>query len=294
MAESILRYYELFRPDAVWVSADTWISAEAMGAKVGASDPDQPVGGIGEPLVQTAADIERLPDPVVATQGRYGLMLDALRRVVQEVGKEVFVVACFDQYPFSLAAALMGVSQIMLKVLDDPPFVQALMERCLPFARAYGKALSDAGADLLSGGDSPAGLLGPELYEQVALPFEKRLVNALKSDTNKPVSLHICGNTTAILRQMGGSGADVIEFDHEVDPGIACHEVDSRIALWGNLDPVRLLLQGTPEQVALATRKVLAAMKAGGRSNFVLSSGCTLAVDTPQENLRALLTPVSG
>ena len=31
MAESILRYYDRFKPDAVWLSADTWVSAEAMG-----------------------------------------------------------------------------------------------------------------------------------------------------------------------------------------------------------------------------------------------------------------------
>jgi MtaA/CmuA family methyltransferase len=265
-----------------------------MGAKVGASDPNQPFGGIGEPLVKTAADMDRLPDVDVNTQGRYPLMLDALRRVVREVGKDVFVVACFDQYPFSLAAALMGVNQIMLKVLDDPPFVQALMERCLPFALAYGRALSDAGADLLSGGDSPAGLLGPELYEQIALPFEKRLIASLKTATGKPVSLHICGNATAFLRQMATSGTDVIEFDHAVDPGTACREVDSRVALWGNLDPVRLLMQGQPDQVTAAVRNLLEEMKTNHRSNFVLSSGCTLAVETPYENLKALISVPSS
>jgi uroporphyrinogen decarboxylase len=294
LADSILRYYEHFKPDAVWLSADTWVSAEAMGAKVGASDPNQPFGGIGEPLVQTAADIDRLPDVDVNTQGRYPLMLDALRRVVREVGKDVFVVACFDQYPFSLAAALMGVNQIMLKVLDDAPFVQALMERCLPFALAYGRALSDAGADLLSGGDSPAGLLGPELYEQIALPFEKRLIAPLKTATGKPISLHICGNASALLRQMAASGADVIEFDHAVDPAIVCRVLDSRVALWGNLDPVRLLMQGQPGQVTAAARKLLEEIKANHRSNFVLSSGCTLAVETPHENLKALISAPSS
>ena len=34
LAESVVRYYEEFRPDAIWVSADTWVTAEAMGAAV--------------------------------------------------------------------------------------------------------------------------------------------------------------------------------------------------------------------------------------------------------------------
>lgn len=100
LADSVIRYYERFRPDAVWLSADTWVSAEAMGARVGASDDNQPFGGIGEPLVQTAADIDRIPNPDVGSQGRYPLMLEALTRIVERLGKEVFIVACFDQYPF--------------------------------------------------------------------------------------------------------------------------------------------------------------------------------------------------
>jgi hypothetical protein len=34
LADSVLRYCERFHPDAVWLSADTWVTAEAMGAEV--------------------------------------------------------------------------------------------------------------------------------------------------------------------------------------------------------------------------------------------------------------------
>ena len=37
------------------------------------------------------------------------------------------------------------------------------------------------------------------------------------------------------------------------------------------------------------TRQALAAVKAAGHRRFVLSSGCTLAVEAPQANLDALL-----
>ena len=144
-------------------------------------------------------------------------MLDALQRVVAALGRDVFVVACFDQYPFSLAAALMGINEIMLKLVDDPPFVEALMQRCMDYGLAYGRALAGAGANMLSGGDSPAGLIGPRLYREVALPFEKRLIAGLKSVTGKPVSLHICGDGTPILADMALSGANVLEVDHKVN-----------------------------------------------------------------------------
>ncbi len=294
LAESVLRYYERFKPDAVWLSADTWVSAEAMGATVGATDDNQPFGGVGQPLIQSAADIDRIPAPDVGRHGRYPLMLDALSRIVQALGKEVFIVACFDQYPFSLAAALMGINEIMLKVIDDPPFVRALMERCAEYTLAYACALSEGGADLLSGGDSPAGLLGPPLYGEVVLSYERRLIADVKSATGKPVSLHICGNTTSLLPLMKTSGADVLELDHPVDVSMACQTVGPHIALWGNMDPVAILAQGTPGRVAEEAQKILAAVKSCGHRRFVLSSGCTLAVETPHSNLAALIRAVDS
>ena len=289
LAESVIQYYERFRPDAVWVSADTWVSAQAMGARVGATGDDQPFGGIGAPLVQTASDLDRIPSPDGGTQGRYPLMLEALQRIVAALGREVFVVACFDQYPFSLASSLMGLQEIMLKLRDDPPMVEALMERCLEYGLAYGHALSSVGADMLSGGDSPAGLIGPTAYRSLALPFEQRLIAGLKSATHKPVSLHICGHATPILPDMASSGADVLEIDQRVDLPQACRIVGPGIALWGNLDPVAVLAQGSVEQVREAARQAVEIARTCGHRRFVLSSGCTLAVETPAENLAAML-----
>lgn len=288
LADSVIRYHDRFRPDAVWLSADTWVSAEAMGAAVASTGDDQPFGGTGMPLVRTARDIDRILPPDPGVQGRYPLMLEALRRIVEALGKDVFVVACFDQYPFSLAAALLGLQECMLKLADDPAMVNALMERCLEYGVAYARGLSDAGADLLSGGDSPAGLLGPSAYREVALPFEQRLVAAVKAATKKPVSLHVCGNALPILTDMATSGADVLEIDHQVDLTRACRTVGPDVALWGNLDPVGVLAQGSGAEVQRAVWQALDAVKEAGHRRFVLSSGCTLAMETPAGNLDAM------
>ena len=98
LAECVIRYYEQFKPDAIWLSADTWISAGAMGARVGATEDNQPFSGLGQPLVQTVADIDRIPAAHLEL-GRYPVMLEALTRIKYALGKDVFIVACFDQYP---------------------------------------------------------------------------------------------------------------------------------------------------------------------------------------------------
>ena len=180
LADCVMRYYETFRPDAIWLSADTWVTAQAMGAAVAFPTDNQPMAGTGEPCVRSAADIDRIPPPDPGSQGRWPMMLEAMRHLGDALGKDVFIVACFDQYPFSLACALMGIEQVMTALMDDRPMVEALMARCAEYSVAYAAALAEAGADMLSGGDSPAGLIGPRLYREVALPLEQRVIAAVE------------------------------------------------------------------------------------------------------------------
>ena len=289
LADCVVKYYEQFRPDAVWLSADTWVTAEAMGAAVDFPGENQPLGGVGVPRICTAADIDSIPPADPFSQGRFPLMIEALERIRDTIGSEVFIVACFDQFPFSLACALMGIDAAMIKLTEDRPMLTAVMERGLEYGLAYASALAGKGADMLSGGDSPAGLIGPKLYREVAFPFQRRLIEGLTARVSQPVSLHICGNTTPILADMATTGANVLELDHAVDIRQACSVVGEDVAIWGNLDPVSVLAQQSPEGVRRATHHLLQTVRECGQRRFVLSSGCTLATETPPENLRAML-----
>jgi uroporphyrinogen-III decarboxylase len=88
---------------------------------------------------------------------------------------------------------------------------------------------------------------------------------------------------------MAATSADVLEIDHLVDLREACRIVGPDVALWGNLDPVGLLAQSRPERVERIARQTLEVMEECGHRRFVLSSGCTLALETPEANLRAML-----
>jgi len=90
MVDCICRYHERFRPDAVWFSADTWITAEAMGAEVGFPAAGQPMGGTGKTLVNSAADIDRLPAPDPSSLGRMPMMLEAMAKLRQRLGDDGF------------------------------------------------------------------------------------------------------------------------------------------------------------------------------------------------------------
>ena len=290
LSECVIRYYEQFKPDAVWISADTWVTAEAMGAAVAFPDENQPLSGTGEPLVKNRHDIDRISAPDIENQGRFPVMLEALSRTVEQIGQEVFIVGCFDQSPFSLACQLMGMDNAMIALKTDTELLNRVMSRAIEYCIAYGTAMARAGADMLSTGDSPAGLIGSRLYRQFVLPAEQQVFLALKEKTDAFLSLHICGDATDILDDMILSGADVLEIDSLIKMRDACRIVPNQITLWGNLDPVKLLQNGTVKRVRQELNRILNVCRRFHRKKMVLSSGCTLSLDTKAENLSALVS----
>ena len=102
--------------------------------------------------------------------------------------------------------------------------------------------------------------------------------------------LHICGDSTKVLDLYAKTGADVIEVDHKVDLETAKRVIGDRACVIGNVDPVTVLLQGTPERVRAAADECLAAAAGGG--SYILGSGCIVPRITPLENVRAMVEAV--
>ena len=83
---------------------------------------------------------------------------------------------------------------------------------------------------------------------------------------------------------MGQTGAEIVDLDFlsPMDEGRAAMGPDQ--VLLGNIDPVRVLRDGTPESVTAAIAKCFG--QAGPR--YIVSAGCEVARDTPPENVLAL------
>jgi uroporphyrinogen-III decarboxylase len=69
----------------------------------------------------------------------------------------------------------------------------------------------------------------------------------------------------------------------------ACRILGPGVSVWGNLEPVGLLARGGVDDVRRATEALITTMQLTAHRRFVLSSGCTLAVETPPENLEVML-----
>ena len=104
------------------------------------------------------------------------------------------------------------------------------------------------------------------------------------------VRLHICGNTKRILGGIGRLGCDIVDIDFLAPLVKARTEMGEEQTLLGNMDPVRVLRNGTPQDVCAVLEQCHIA--AGER--FIVGAGCEVVRDTPQDNFRALIACAGG
>jgi MtaA/CmuA family methyltransferase len=220
-----------------------------------------------------------VPDP---TAGRMGDRVQAAALFKQRVGDEKLIEGWIEG-PCAEGADLRGINRLMLDFYDDPAFVRDLFEFILDMEVQFAKAQIEAGVDIMGVGDAAASLVGPQIYEEFVFPYEKRMFDALH-EMGAKTRLHICGDINRILEPIGRLGCDFVDVDYMVPVAKAREAMGPDQVLAGNIDPVSVLRNGTPESITAA---IAQCHKEAG-SRYLVGAGCEVPRDTPPENLFAL------
>ena len=221
-----------------------------------------------------------VPDPIGG--GRMHDRVKAAALFKEKVGGELLIEGWIEG-PCAEAADLRGINSLMLDFYDDPAFVRDLFDFILDMETRFAGAQIEAGADLIGIGDAAASLVGPQIYQEFILSYEKKMVDAIHRMGGR-VRLHICGNTSRILKGMGSLGCDFVDLDYMASMAAAREEMGPNVVLAGNIDPVAVLRGGTPDSITEAVAECH--RQAGPR--FMVGAGCEVTRDTPTENLAAL------
>jgi MtaA/CmuA family methyltransferase len=222
----------------------------------------------------------KVPDPLGG--GRMHDRVKAVALLRQRAGHEKLVEGWIEG-PIAEAADLRGINTIMLDLLDDPGFVRDLFDFVIEMELRFARAQVEAGADLIGVGDAAASLVGPELYEEIVWPYEKKMVDGLHA-MGARVRLHICGNTRELLDGIGRLGCEIVDLDYMAPLADAREKMGPNQVLLGNIDPVAALRNGTPESV----RAAIEACHRQAGPRYIVSAGCEVPRDTPPENVRAM------
>jgi uroporphyrinogen decarboxylase len=260
---------------------DLSLEAEAFGATVSFSEDEVPT--VKGRLVTDADEAEALTVPTVGS-GRTGISIEAVRKAVEKITDRPVFADIIG--PFSLAARLLDVTEIMMDCYDDPDMVHIVLEKSTEFLIEYAKAYKSAGAAGIVMAEPVAGLLSPTLEEEFSSPYVKKVVDAVQDD-NFSVIYHNCGdNVPKMLDSILSTGAAAYHFGNAVDmEEDIIAKVPSDTLVMGNIDPAGILRMGNPEKVREATLSLL--KKCSKYPNFLLSSGCDIPPMTPWENIKA-------
>lgn len=258
---------------------DLSVEAEAFGAQIRLSDDEVPV--VLGALLHDCSEVESLAIPALAA-GRLPLYLEAGRLAAAAVTDRPVFAGCIG--PFSLAARLFGMTEIMTEMLMDPDGILQLLEKCTDFLETYVAAFADTGVNGVILAEPAAGLLSPAQCDQFSSDFVRRLVGKVQSE-HFVVILHNCGNNGGQNQSMLSTGAWGLHFGNKNDVSKTLAELPGDVLVMGNIDPAGIFRLGTPGQVETETARLLDATAA--YPNFVLSSGCDIPPLVPAANVDA-------
>ncbi len=182
---------------------------------------------------------------------------------------------------------LRGNGELYRDFYRDPEFVKDIIESSYEPCLAYGKALVDAGADMIyiTNPTASADCISREHYEEFVHTSTKRMHKALKAHGAEIVIFHPCGRWHDRLDLLVEEEADVLHFD-KVSIESFKSGFSEKCVYMGNVNTVDTLLNGTVADVKNETLNCLEKGAGGGR--YILSADCIVPRDTDPENLNAM------
>lgn len=282
LVDAQLRVAETFGFDYVSAISDPARETSDLGGAVEWFDNQPPAIVESRALLEDKSRFKSLRLPDLSAPGRMRDRVEGVALLKEKTGGSLLVEGWVEG-PCAMAADLRGMNTLMMDFHDDPEFVTDLFEFVVEMETEFARAQVEAGADVIGIGDAAASLIGPKRYDRFVVELERKLVAAIKA-MGARTRLHICGNTRKILAGMGSLGCDIVDLDFLSPVAEGREAMGPDQVLLGNIDPVRVLHDGTAESVA----RRIAECHEAARPRYIVAAGCEVPRGTPAENLKAM------
>jgi MtaA/CmuA family methyltransferase len=288
LADAQIRTADQFDFDYVNTMSDPAREAADCGAAVEYFE-NTPVALLeDQALLTDKTRLARLTPPDPLGGGRMHNGVKAVQLLKQRVGNDKIVEGWIEG-PCAEGADLRGINALMLDFYDDPAFVRDLFEFVVDLELRFAQAQIQAGIDLIGVGDAAASLVGPRIYQEFVWPYEKNLVDGLHALGTR-VRLHVCGNTRFCLEDFRRLGCEIVDLDSLAPLDQARRAMGPDQVLLGNINPVTILRDGSPDIV----REAVAECHRQAGHRYIVGAGCEVPRDTPHGNLQAMCAYARG
>jgi uroporphyrinogen decarboxylase len=193
---------------------------------------------------------------------------------------------------FERAWTLAGMENVLMAMVADAPFADALLDRILDFNLAIIAHACAQDVDIVRFGDDwgqQRGLLmGPELWRRFIKPRFRAMCQAVKAK-GKSTMLHCCGKVDEIFPDLIECGLDIFNpFQPEVmDVFDIKRKYGNDLTFYGGISIQRTLPFGTVRQVKDEVRRLLE--KVGANGGYIASPSHDVPGDAKPENIAAMI-----
>ncbi len=285
-ADCHIRFVEKYGVDGILFDVDTALMACSVGVPV--DYPEDEPARTHEIYLNSLDEIDKLHEFDIASNPRIQHSIETIKILKKYFKNEVFVRGNCDQAPFSLACSMRTPAYFMMDLMMEEEKAIRLIEYTTDMCTRFIRLMAEAGADMVSNGDSPAGpsMISPDMYERFAFPYEQRMLEEAHLQ-GVPYLLHICGNTDRILQSLATMNLDAVELDYKTQVESICKFLGNHTTLFGTVDPSGVMALGTTDDVRRETQKILDIYS--GNPRLVIGAGCAIPPIAPEENIRTII-----
>lgn len=288
--EVTMQPIKAFGPDAAILFSDILTVPDALGIGIDFIDGKGPVAA--HPI-RSQADVDRLNPEAMVHQLDY--IVNAIKLIKEELKAYKTPLIGFAGSPFTVGSYVVGkgeghdLKEFMGLVSKHPAMIKSLLEKLTKATILYLNLQIKSGVDALQIFDSWSSVLSWNSFQELSLPYLKRILAELDNPEKIPVT--VFGTSySAFYPLLQDIGVDVISVDSRVDISIIRKNVKPNIALQGNLDPYFLLApKAVLEKEALS---ILKSMQ--GSTGYIFSLGHGVTPDVPEDNVKFLVDLVKN
>jgi uroporphyrinogen decarboxylase len=223
------------------------------------------------------------------TTGVYGRELKALRLMRKALPDDLLLVTIFS--PLTIARTLSGETALLRYLRDSVDEIHEGLDIIAEVTTQFATECLAAGADGLFFATQCAttAYMTIEDYEEFARPYDLRVLDAARS--GEIVLLHIHGERI-MFEELTDYPVQIINWhDRRTPPTLKEARAQFSGTLAGGVDGPDTIGKGSTEHVRAQVADAIA--QAAG-TKFIVAAGCTIPIDAPEGNVRAVRQAVEG
>ena len=251
--------------------------------------PNQPVSS--DHLIEDPDDIDQICDLPVPNPKKDGLMPLAIEKyksvkdILHDKGEKIRMVC--SRGPLNIASFLMSVPAFCMALKIYPDEMHKIIKNTTTLVKNWLEAQMEV-LDYVDGImvlDDLCGYMSEDDYLEFGQPYLKEIFGQF----DVPVKMFHndnFGNTYATFPYIEDAGINIFNFSFKADINVAREKLGDKVCILGNIPPLDVLTEGTPEQCAEAATKLLNAY--GSKQGLILSAGGGASMGMPKENFLAV------